>query len=328
MAKIVVTGASGLLGSAIIEELSHQNVEVTACVYPGQNMSDIGHEAIIEGLNITVESCNLLNPNDVNEVLSGCSILFHTDHYFSIWKKDARIMEEFNINATKNLMLAALKQGVEKVVYCSGMETLRSSIPGNLTNEDDGISIDDIPSLFGRTRFRAEQWVQHYRKSEALPAIITHPTFLISSLDRGKSLLSKYLRSWVQKPKLHYLDTGLNLILAKDAAKAHLLAAKAGKIGQRYIISNENIYLEDLLEWIDTCLKRKIHRKKQGFWAYYVSRLLEHKNARLPLSVLKELENPLFFDSTKAVKELKIPQNDLWEELEKLITFFYHNRGK
>lgn len=327
MAKIVVTGASGLLGSAIIEELSHQNIEVVACVYPGQNINDVGSEAIIDGLNIEVEACNLLNPKEINEVLQNCSILFHTDHFFSLWKKDARFMEEFNVNATKNLMLAALKQGVEKVVYCSGMETLRASVPGNLTNEEDGISIEDIPSLFGQTRFRAEQWVQHYRKSEALPVIITHPSILISKLDRGISLFSKYLRAWVQKPKKHFLDTGFNLILAKDAAKAHLLAAKAGKIGQRYIISNENIYLEDLLNWIDSCLKRNIPRKKQSFWSYYLRSLIKNKNSRLPLSILKGLENPLFFDSSKAMRELKIPQHDLWDELEELIIFFQSHKG-
>ncbi|MCE9624104.1 MAG: NAD-dependent epimerase/dehydratase family protein [Deltaproteobacteria bacterium] len=323
--KILVTGASGFLGSHIVEELTKQGLPLKAAYRPGETFNGDGSDVMIDGLDLESFPLDITNRNAVYQAVQGCQMLFHSDFLCSFSGKDKARLEAINHLGTKNVMEAALHHGVEKVVYTSGMETLAPAPGREQVDESDGVSLDDLKTEFERSRFLAEREVTRL-KQQGLPVIIVHPTVCLGTRDRiPTSLFGSYLLRYLRKKTHFYIDTGINLVDVVDVAKGHLLAAKRGQVGARYILGNQNVYMLELLRNLQKITGVKapatalpLALAKTG---NLLARTLLFKKDGVPNAVLNRLKQPLFFNPSLARNELGLPQSNVWEALRRHVIY-------
>jgi len=328
--KILVTGASGFLGSHIVEELTKQGLPLKAAFRPGETFNGDNSDVMIEGLDLESFPLDITNRNAVFQAVQGCQMLFHADFLCSFLGNDRERMEAINHQGTKNVMEAALHHGVEKVVYTSGMETLAISPGREQIDESDGVSLDDLKTDFERSRFLAEREVTRL-KQQGLPVIIVHPTVALGTRDRDPMTpFGRYLLRYLQKKTHFYLDTGFNFVDVIDVAKGHLLAAKRGQVGARYILGNQNVYMLELLRNLQkmTAVKAPVTAlplalAKAG---NLLARTVLFKKDGVPNAVLNRLQQPLFFNPGLARSELGLPQSNVWEALRRHVIYLKNLR--
>ena len=313
--KILVTGATGFIGSSIVEELAKQGLAIRAAHRPGESLGEIDSDFLIDGLDLESFPLDLNNRKEVFTQLKGIQILFHAD-YFCSWKsQDKNRLYEINQMGTRNLMEAAHAQGVEKVVYTSGMETLALPQGNDMATERDGVAWEDLKTHFEKSRFLAEREVLNF-KGKGLPVVMVHPTICLGARERGSTLFGQYLQRLLRGKARFYLDTGFNLVDVVDVAKGHLLAAKRGKMGGRYILGNQNVYMLEILQKVSQMTGLPAPKTALPFrWAQLGNLLVR----RMPGSLLKKLKKPLFFDTSLARQELGFPQSNIWDALARQI---------
>ncbi len=322
--KILVTGATGFIGSHIVEELTKQGLPLRAAYRPGAAFSE-SDDFMIDGLDLESFPLDITNRKAVFDAMQGCQMLFHVDYHCSFASRDRALMEAINQTGTKNVMEAALHHGVEKVVYTSGMETL-AAVPGQeQVQESDGVSLEDLKSPFERSRFLAEREVTRL-KQQGLPVTIVHPTVCLGTRDRGPSPFGNYLLRYMHGKVRFYLDTGLNLVDVVDVAKGHLLAAKRGQVGARYILGNQNVYLLELVRNLQKITGIKAPATALPFALAKAGNTLLRSVFRLrgglPNEILSRLDAPLFFNPSLARSELGLPQSNVWEALKRHVNWF------
>ena len=316
--KILVTGAGGLVGSHIVEELAKQGIPLRAAYRPEQVPEHPESEFMIDGLETETVSLNVNDRNAVFQAVKDCQMVFHAEHLCSFDSSDRGLLQAINVDGTKNIMEASLHHGVEKVVYTSGMETLKSAPGQENIRESDGVSLEELGTDFERSRYQAEREAIRF-KQQGLPLIIVHPTVCLGTRDREPTLFGNYLRRYLEGRTHFYLDTGLNLVDVIDVAKGHLLAAKRGQIGGRYILGNQNVYMLELLRNLEAISGIAAPTTALPFGFAKIGNALAQGILRrrdgLPTPLIGRLRQPLFFDSSLAKEELGMPQSNVWEAL-------------
>jgi dihydroflavonol-4-reductase len=319
--KILVTGATGFIGFHIVEELAKQGLGLKAAYRPGDKFH-FDSDFLIDGLDLESFPLDLTDRHAVHRALEDCQVLFHAEYFFSYKRRDKARMIAINQIGTRNVMEAALAQGVEKVVYTSGMETLMVPPDQEVATESDGVSLQDLSTPFEKSRFLAEREATHFRQ-KGLPLVIVHPTVCLGTRDREPSPFGRYLRRYLTRKTHYFLDTGLNLVDVNDVAKGHLLAAKRGEVGARYILGNQNVYLLDILQHLEkftqirapkTALPPTIAKLGNA-----LVRGIFRRRGGIPNAVIRRLERPFFFDPSLARNDLGMPQSNIWQALQREI---------
>ena len=131
-----------------------------------------------------------------------------------------------------------------------------------------------------------------------------------------------------------YLDTGLNVVDVDDVAEGHLSAAVRGRIGQRYILGNQNMTLQEILQTLADLTGLSCPRLKLPYYPVLalawvdsgLTRWISGREPRIPLDGVRMSRKKMFVDPSKAVRELGLPQTSPVESLEKAVRWFRENR--
>ncbi len=129
-----------------------------------------------------------------------------------------------------------------------------------------------------------------------------------------------------------YVDTGLNLIDVRDVARGHLLAAEKGRVGEKYILGHRNMTLREIFDTLACLTGLKPPRLKLPHWIPLLYAAADTALARLgrrepgvPLEAVKLSRHKMFFDASKAVRELGLPQTPVEEPLLRAVRWFEEN---
>src|SRR5579863_3256187 len=125
----LVTGATGFVGSAVARALLKAGHPVRVLARPNSDRSNL------EGLTVEVAEGSLEDPASLAAAVAGCRYLFHVAADYRLWVPDPAPMFRVNVKGTKEIMLAALDAGVERIVYTSSVATL-GIVPGVVADED------------------------------------------------------------------------------------------------------------------------------------------------------------------------------------------------
>ena len=129
-----------------------------------------------------------------------------------------------------------------------------------------------------------------------------------------------------------YVDTGLNLVDVRDVAEGHLLAAERGRPGESYILGNANLTLKEILELVGSTVGRRAPRVRLPIWLPLAVAHLEAPLARwrkrpprVPLDGVRMSKRKMFFDPSKAVRELGAPRSRIEPAIERAVSWFVAN---
>ena len=239
--KVLVTGASGFVGSAVLRELVKAGHEVRALVRPKSDRRNMA------GLPVEIVTGDLKCQVSLDRAVRGCKAIFHVAADYRLWVPNPGEMYRTNVNGTRNVMRAAINAEVEFIVYTSSVATLGLTADGSPADELTPVSFADMIGHYKRSKFLAEAWVRRLVDEQFLPAVIVNPSTPIGPRDIRSTPTGQMIIQAARGRMPAYVDTGLNLVHVDDVATGHLLAMERGKIGERYILGGDNLTLKEML---------------------------------------------------------------------------------
>ena len=322
----LVTGATGFLGSAIARELlkDGRNIKLLA-----RDNADLQN---IKGLDAEIVVGDLRDRESLKSALEGCSILYHAAAYYSLWNKDKKLIFDINVRGTRNILETALDAGIENVIYTSTVGCIGLSKDRTPTNEDYPIDLATLSNDYKLSKFQAEK-IALEMHGKGLPVVIVNPSTPIGPRDIKPTPTGKIVLDFLNGKMPAYLDTGLNLIDVSDCARGHILAEEKGRPGERYILGNKNMSLKDILLALEKITGIKAPSIKIPHWVAYtaglacetLSNLITKTPPAIPLAGVKMAKYFMYFDSSKAIKELGLPQNSVENALGQSVQWFKEN---
>lgn len=322
--KAMVTGANGFIGANVVMALLRDNIEVRALV---RKQSDT---RALEGLDVELVHGDLRDPDSVRTAVRGCAALFHTAALYTLWTRTPAEVYATNVAGTETVMKAALAQGIEKIVYTSSESAVACAGDGSAATEETGYTDPNhAAGDYKRSKCLAEQVVLRLCQA-GLPAVIVNPTTPLGPHDYKPTPTGRIVVDFLNGRMPAYVETGFNFVDVEDVAAGHLLALKKGTPGQRYLLGNQNMTFKEMLELLGQIGGRKPPRwrlpLKVALAAAYTDEFVRGKllgrEPRIPVAGVKAAGKRRFFDCSKAVRELGLPQTPIPRTLEKAVDWF------
>ncbi len=324
--KCLVTGASGFIGSNLVKALIEKGFQVRALIRRSSNSFNL------KNLNIEIRYGDLLDYKLLENALKGCAFLFHTAAHYSFWDASKDLIYRINVDGTKNILKAAVKTGIKKVVYTSTVGCI--GIPKNKTpgNENTPIDLSTLSNSYKHSKYLAEKEAIKFFEN-GLPVVIVNPSTPIGPGDIKPTHSRKIIVDFLNRKIPAYLDTGLNLIDVRDCALGHILALEKGKPGERYILGNQNLSFHEILLLLEEITGLKSPRFKLPYSfaliAAHINEMISDYITRtlpkIPLGGVKMAKYFMYFDSTRAVKELGLPQSPVKKALADAVAWYREN---
>lgn len=243
--KILITGASGFIGSAVLRQLLQAGHDMRVLLRVNSDRRNL------TGLDIETVTGDLTMPSSLDRALEGCEALFHVAADYRLWVPDPENMYKTNVHGTRDIMLSAAKAGVKRIVYTSSVATLGLTRNGSPADETTPATLTDMIGHYKRSKFLAEAEVRRLVVEQNLPAVIVNPSTPIGPRDIKPTPTGQMIVQAASGRMPAYVDTGLNLVHVDDVAKGHLLAFELGVPGQRYILGSCNMTLKEILTELD-----------------------------------------------------------------------------
>ena len=301
---ILVTGASGFVGSAVARALLAEGERVRVLLRPTSPRTNVA------GLDVEVAEGDIRDRASVARALDGCRHLFHVAADYRLWAPDPEEIVRANLDGTRAVMEAARDAKLERVVYTSSVATLKLRLDGVPVDETAPNAPDTTIGAYKRSKVLAERLVESM-VAEGLPAVIVLPSTPIGPRDVKPTPTGRIVVEAANGRMPAYIDTGLNLVHVDDVARGHLLAWKRGRVGERYILGGQDVSLGEMLRVIAGLVERKppTIELPRGpiFPLAYAAELVARFTKREPFATvdaLKMAKYRMFFSSAKAEAEL------------------------
>ncbi len=320
--KTLVTGGTGFVGRAVVEELLRAGRQVRVLVRNPE------HPALL-GLEVEPVVGDLKDPASLSRALKGCSHLFHVAADYRLWVPDPEEMYAVNVQGTRDLLAAAAAQGVERVVYTSTVGTLGNKGDGTPGTEETPVSLKDMTGHYKRSKFLAERVALEFA-GQGLPVVIVNPSTPVGPWDWRPTPTGQMIVDFLKRRMPAYLETGLNLIHVKDVARGHLLAAAHGRVGGKYILGHENLSLSQIFQRLAEVSGLPAPRVKlpywpvlamayiNEFWAGHISR----RPPRMPVTAIRMARKYMYFDNIRAREELGLTLTPVRQALTDAVAWF------
>lgn len=304
--SVLVTGATGFLGSAVARALLAADERVCVLARPGSDASNLA------GLDVEIRYGDLRRPDTLDAAVRDCATLYHVAADYRLWVRDPRELYAANVDGTRHLMQAALAAGVGRVIYTSSVATLGLHADGRSADEDTPVALDNMIGHYKRSKFLAERVVDELIAAHGLPAVIVNPSTPIGPRDIRPTPTGRIVRDAALGRIPAYVDTGLNIAHVDDVAAGHLLAHAHGAIGRRYILGGENLSLAAILTAVaELCGRRPPTLRLPRLAVYPVAwvsetwaRLTNGPEPQATLDGLRMAAKKMYFDDARARREL------------------------
>ncbi len=324
MKKALVTGAAGFIGSHVVRALLEEGVEVSAMIRPGESRRNLN------GCDIEILEADVLDAEAVNKAVAGKDTVFHLAAIYAIWMPDWKPIYEVNLQGSRNVLWAALKNGVSRVVYTSSIAAI-GVLPGRQpSNEDTPFNQYGLGSHYVLTKYLSQQEALTFARN-GLDLVVVNPAFPFGPGDIGPTPTGKLIIDIAKGLNQTAINGGINIIDVRDVAKGHVLAAIKGKTGRCYILGNQNVTFTQFMQMVYNALgKKKLFIPKipaavlKGgsyallLWADKISK-------KPPMATPAEVEyasNYLFVDNSRAIHELGMEFTDVETSIRDAVEWF------
>ncbi len=321
----LVTGATGFVGSAVARVLVRSGQKVRVLARPN------GDRRNLAGLTVDVAEGSLDEPDSLAKAVEGCRYLFHVAADYRLWVPDPATMFRVNVEGTRALMLAALAAGVERIVYTSSVAVL-GVVNGGVADEETPSRAEDMIGPYKLSKFQAEAAVRELIAGRGLPAVIVNPSTPVGPRDVKPTPTGRLIVEAARGRMPGFVDTGLNLAHVDDVALGHLLAARSGQIGRRYILGGENLGFAEILAEINRITGRRPPPLKIPYVAALPFAAGAETMARLtrrePFATVDGVRmsrKKMFFTSARAIEELGYAPRPVEQAIADAIAWFRAN---
>ena len=310
MARALVTGGTGFIGSNIALRLVERHWDVRIMERPGAS------RILLEGGPFEFVSGDVLEPNTLPPAMQGIDVVFHAAGVVDYWNQGVERMYQVNVEGTRNIMEAALKSGIDRVVHVSSTAAM-GIYPDEIVDETYTFNVKPERFVYGHSKYLAEEIVFEFIQ-KGLNAVIVNPTTVIGPRD-----IRKVSSGMVVEVVKHCVPPlippgGVNIVPICDAAQGTIEAAIKGRIGERYILGGENMSHRQIYQTIANVVGCGMKLKVMPRWqvsliAGLTDMLQPQTSGPVPLTGTRlRLESHFFYyETTKARSTFNMPQTPL-----------------
>ena len=310
--RIFITGADGLLGNNLMPILLEKGYSVKAYI---QKDKDVHFKKLFPDVNFDIG--DILDSNHLTNSCKNFDYLIHAAAVTDIFPFRSEIARKVNIEGTQNIIKAVMNNGINRLIHIG---TANSFAYGNIIqpgNETGTYNCAKYKLDYLDTKYEAQQLVLKAVAEDSLPAVIVNPTFMIGPHDYKPSSGTLILAIY-HKRVPGYSSGGRNYVYVKDVATAIVNAFDLGKIGECYILGNENLSYKELFHKIACVTKQKAPKIKIPDFAALLMGLffsakskINGKDSGFNLPVARIAIKEHYYNPVKAVKELNMPQTPI-----------------
>jgi dihydroflavonol-4-reductase len=325
MADVAVTGATGFIGSAVVRLLLEQKRSVRALIEPGANTKNL------DGLNVERITVDVCDTKAMTRALSGCESLHHLAAVYRTWLPDREIIYRVNLEGTTATLLAAQANKLKRVVYTSSIAAI-GLVEGGLADETTTFNLFDVANDYILTKWASERIAMRFAES-GMPVVVVNPAFPFGPRDIAPTPTGKIILGVLKGEVPGVFPGGICTIDVDDCAMGHLLAEEKGKVGERYILGNENVTLKEFFALVAKvggvrapaiplpgALGRAIAFGMEA-WADNVS----HKEPPATYKAASYAMRTAHFSNAKAKRELGLETRPIEESVRRAIEWFREN---
>jgi dihydroflavonol-4-reductase len=325
--QALVTGASGFVGAAVVRALLAAGWQVRALVRASSNRSNL------TGLAIECALGDLADGASLERALAGCEALFHVAADYRLWTPDPKVLYRSNVEGTRNIIEAARRSAVRRIVYTSSVATIGLRADGGPSDEADAGRLEQMIGHYKRSKFLAEQWVCAAARA-GMPIVIVNPSTPIGPGDVKPTPTGRLVLDAATGRMPAYVDTGLNIVHVDDVAAGHLLAYEHGRIGERYILGGTDLSLRRILSMIALSSGRaaprlRLPRAALLPLAYAAEALarISGRETRITVDAVRMARHRMYFSSARAVRELGYRWRPAQQAIDDAVRWFLTPRG-
>lgn len=320
---VLVTGGTGFVGSRVVRKLVARGEQVRCLVRKASNRGNL------EGLPVEPFVGDLRNAGSLREAVRGCDVVYHVAADYRLWSPDPWELYRSNVEGTRYMLDAVEREGCRRLVYCSSVGALGIPKDGTPGTEETPVTLDDMVGHYKKSKFLGEQEALRAAK-RGVPVVIVNPSTPVGPNDIKPTDTGKIITRFLNGEMPFFLDTGLNLVDVDDVAEGHLLAAEKGRVGEKYILGNRNMTLEEILTTLSELTGKRGPYGKIPYGLvlgiasvneFVVGKLLRREPG-IPLEGVLMAKKKMFFNPSKAVRELGLPQTPVEEALERAVRWF------
>ena len=298
--KILVTGASGLVGKELLKQLLEKGYRVTA-IYNSTALN-MAHP------NLETIQCDILDVVALEEAMKEITHVYHCAGIVSFDPKENHHLLKINVEGTANLVNICIDEGVQKLVHVSSVAALGRVKDGELVTEkinwEDGIN----KSVYGKSKHFGE--IEVWRGiGEGLQAVIVNPTIIFGG-DNWESGSAAIFKTAYNEFKW-YTDGVTGFVDVSDVARAMILLMNSEITAQRFILNGENLSYKEIFSSIATQFgKRPPYKRVTPFMASMVwrtkalSSMLTGKKQLLTKETSRKAQLKVYFDNNKILSAL------------------------
>ena len=245
----LVTGATGHLGSTIINKLHAAGCNYRALVLPGENIPDY-KESFVGDVR-SKESMRAFFSNPTNSEL----IVIHTAGIVSISSKPDRNVYDVNVNGTKNIIELCRKSNVSKLIYVSSVHAIPEKPIGQMITETTDFSPARVKGYYAKTKAEATACVLGAQKE--MHVSIVHPSGICGPNDFGLGHLTALVTDYCNGGLKAIVRGGYDFVDVRDVADGIISCCENGKNGACYILSNKYFSVQEIMHTLHELTGKK-----------------------------------------------------------------------
>lgn len=323
--RVVVTGALGFIGSAVVRAVRARGATVVAVVEPGASDSRI---AAIDAERTVAD---VRDTAAVRDACKGARFVFHLAAIYRFWARDPRIFYDVNVGGTLNVLSAARAAGCERTVFTStvGVLGLNGTKLGKLADETCYADISHLYGAYKRSKFSAEHEALR-AAAEGQDVSLVLPTFPLGPGDRRPTPTGKVVLDFLNGRMPAFMDTAMNVVHVDDLALGHLAALERGRSGRSYILGGENLSMRAILQMLAdySGLPMPSYQFPRGLalTAGVASELIQgrllRREPRVPLEAARMSATRMIFSDERARSEIGYTSRPAREAIEASARWF------
>lgn len=323
--KVLVTGANGLLGSNVADQLSKQGYDVVAVVRKNSNL------LALKEIKCKIVECDITQRSEVEKAIAGCSYVVHCAANTQQSPGNLEAYQRINIDSTSILIQQSKLHEIKRFVFVSTANCFTNGTVQNPGDESKGFMPWLKNSGYAYSKYLAQQMVLEEVEKKNFPAIVVAPTFIIGPRD-AKVSSGKLIMHALKRKVVFYPPGGKSIVDVEFAAEAIANSLRIGNIGECYLLSGENLTYKQIFGIIKKHKNDKAMFIKIPRWililiaqiasifeyVFSISLSLNRTNQRLLC-----LDN--YFSNRKAMEHLYLKQTNSDFAIEKAILWYNKN---
>ena len=321
----LVTGGTGFVGAHVVRSLLAHGRSVRCLVRSSSRRTNL------EGLDVEIATGDVIDPASLAKAMAGVVNVYHCAADYRLYTTDPRALHAANVGGTDNVMRLASYAGVRRVIHTSSVGALGLSSNGAPADESTPVTADSMIGHYKRSKFEAERVAESWA-AKGLPVVIVNPSTPVGEYDVKPTPTGRMIVDFLNRRMPAYVETGLNLVDARDVAEGHRLAAERGRIGEKYILGNRNMTLKEILDTLERLTGLPSPGLRLPHWIPLAAAAVDTfaarwtgRTPRVPLEGVRMSRHKMFFDSGKAVRELGLPQTPVEDAFARAIAWFRQN---